>query len=552
MKIEKTDLIFLPLGGSSEIGMNSNLYHYNDSWIMVDLGISFADETLPGIDVLLPDIDFIIERRDKLKGIFLTHGHEDHMGAIQYIWDKLRVPIYGSPFTIALLKKKLKESGLLKNVKLNIIEENKIVNIGPFKVKPVRLTHSIPDPLSLSISTSVGTIFHTGDWKFDNNPQVGSKPNFEEIKSIGKKGVLAIVGDSTNSMVEGNTESERDALKGINSVIKKATGRVIVTCFASNLARIKSIMKASIENKRKVFLAGRSLHRVVEAASEVGYFLDKLDDFSLKRIDQYKHEEVVVIAAGSQGENRSTMTRIANSQHDQVKIKPGDTAIFSSSKIPGNELAINRVHDSLLKKGVKVVTDEDELVHVSGHPSREDIKKLYSLINPQISVPVHGTARHIQEHSNLANSCGVSLSIKPENGSIIKLSGNSPSIIGQIAIKSLVPDGNQIIKSDSSIFSTRRRLLWNGVISVVIVLDEELELQLPIKISQNGITEGDSELEWSSEVKADIEETIESLTKKQLSDDMKVEDKVRSSIRAVTKIFFNIKPIINIHVLRVF
>ena len=552
MKIEKTDLIFLPLGGSSEIGMNSNLYHYNDSWIMVDLGISFADESLPGIDVLLPDIDFIIERRDKLKGIFLTHGHEDHMGAIQYIWDKLRAPIYGSPFTIALLKKKLKESGLLNNVKLNIIDENKTVNIGPFKVKPVRLTHSIPDPLSLSISTSVGTIFHTGDWKFDNNPQVGSQPNFEEIKSIGKKGVLAIIGDSTNSMVEGNTESERDAFKGINSVIKKATGRVVVTCFASNLARIKSIMKASVENKRKVFLAGRSLNRVVEAASEVGYFVDKLEDLSLKRIDQYKHEEVVVIAAGSQGENRSTMTRIANSQHDQVKIKPGDTAIFSSSKIPGNELAINRVHDALLKKGVKVVTDEDELVHVSGHPSREDIKKLYSLINPQISVPVHGTARHIQEHSNLANSCGVSLSIQPENGSIIKLSGNSPSIVGQIPIKSLVPDGNQIIKSDSSIFSTRRRLLWNGVISAVIVLDEELNLQLPIKIAQNGIAEGNNELEWISEVKTDIEETIESLTKKQLSDDMKVEDKVRSSIRTVTKIFFNIKPIINVHILRVF
>ena len=509
MKIEKKDFIFLPLGGSSEIGMNSNLYHYNDSWIMVDLGISFADESLPGIDILLPDIDFIIERRDKLKGIFLTHGHEDHMGAIQYVWDKLRAPIYGSPFTIALLKKKLKESGLLNNVKLNIIEENKIVDIGPFKVRPVRLTHSIPDPFSLSISTNVGTIFHTGDWKFDDNPQVGSKPNFEEIKSIGKKGILAIVGDSTNSMVEGKTESESDALKGINSVIKKATGRVIITCFASNVARIKSIIQASLENKRKVFLAGRSLNRVVEAASEVGYFLDKLDDFSLKRIDKFKHEEVVVIAAGSQGENRSTMTRIANSQHDQVKIKPGDTAIFSSSKIPGNELAINRVHEALLKKGVKVITDEDELVHVSGHPSREDIKKLYSLINPQISVPVHGTARHIQEHSKLAKSCGISLSIQPENGSIIKLSGNSPSIVGQIPIKSLVPDGNQIIKSDSSVFSTRRRLLWNGVVSVGIVLDEDLELQLPIKVSQNGITEGNNELEWSFEVKADIEETIE-------------------------------------------
>ena len=551
MKINKNDLIFLPLGGSSEIGMNSNLYHYEDNWIMVDLGISFADESMPGVDILLPDIDFIVERRDKLKGIFLTHGHEDHMGAIQYIWEKLRVPIYGSSFTIALLKKKLKEVGLLGNVKLITIYENKIINIGPFEIQPVSLTHSIPDPFSLCITTKSGTIFHTGDWKFDNNPKLGKKPNYEELKSIGDKGVLALVGDSTNAMVEGVTRSESEAFEGLKSVINKASGRIVITCFASNIARIKSILEASLKNNKKVFLAGRSLNRAVEAANEVGYLVEGIEA-SFKNIDNYKHEDVVIIAGGSQGETRSTMTRIAYLQHDKIKIKPGDTAIFSSSKIPGNELAIDKVHSAFLKNGVNVVTDDDEMVHVSGHPGKDDIIKLYNLIKPQISIPVHGTAKHLQEHSVIAKNFGISLSIEPENGSMIKLSGNSPSIIYQIPIKSSVPDGNQIIKSDSVIFSARRRLLWNGSISAVVVLDNELEIQLPIKISQNGITESINELEWVSEVKADIEETVYSLSKNQLTDDHIVEDKVRASIRSVTKTFFNIKPLIDVHVLRVF
>lgn len=550
MKINKNDLIFLPLGGSSEIGMNSNLYHYDDNWIMVDLGISFADESMPGVDILLPDIDFIIEKRDKLKGIFLTHGHEDHMGAVQYIWDKLRAPIYGSSFTISLLKRKLKEVGLLGNVQLNTINENKVINIGPFEIQPVSLTHSIPDPLSFSISTKSGTIFHTGDWKFDNSPKVGSEPNYEMLKEIGKKGVLALVGDSTNAMVEGTTQSESEAFKGLKKTIKNSSGRIFITCFASNVARVKSIIEASLENNKKIFLAGRSLNRAVEAANEVGYPVEGMET-SFKNIDKYKHDDVVVIAGGSQGELRSTMTRIAYSQHDRIKVKPGDTAIFSSSKIPGNEIAIDKVHSAFLKKGVKVVTDEDELVHVSGHPGKDDIIKLYKLIKPQISIPVHGTSKHLREHANIAEFTGISLSIEPENGSLIKLSGNSPSIINQIPIKSSVPDGNQILKSDSSIFTARRRLLWNGSVSAVVMLDSELEIQLPIKIIQNGITERDDEMEWISEVKSDIEETIYSLNKNELTDDWIVEEKVRSSIRSVTKLFFKIKPLIDVHILRV-
>ena len=549
MKIEKKDFIFLPLGGSSEIGMNSNLYHYEDNWIMVDLGISFADETMPGVDILLPDIDFIVQRRDKLKGIFLTHGHEDHMGAIQYIWDKLRVPIYGSAFTIALLKKKLKDIGLLNNVELIILNEDKEINLGPFKIKPISITHSIPDPLSLSITTESGTVFHTGDWKFDNNPKVGAKTNLDNLKSIGDKGVLAIVGDSTNSFVEGKTQSENDAYEGLKSVIKSSNGRIVITCFASNVARIKSIIEASIENNKKVFIAGRSLNRAIEAANEVGYRVEGIEK-SFKNLENFSHNNAVIIAGGSQGETRSTMTRIANSQHEQIKLKPGDTAIFSSSKIPGNELAIERVHNALLKNGIKVITDEDELVHVSGHPGKDDIIKLYNLIKPQISIPVHGTSRHLREHCEIAENCGVSLSIQPENGSVIKLSGNSPSIIYQIPTKSSVPDGNQIIKSDSSIFSTRRRLLWNGSISVVLAFDFDLDLHLPIKLSHNGITEGKGELEWVSEVKDDIEETVYSLSKNQLIDDKIIEDKVRSSIRSVTKLFFNIKPLIDVHIIR--
>ena len=552
MKIINDNFIFLPLGGSSEIGMNANLYHYQSSWILIDLGISFADETMPGVDILLPDIEFIERRKDNLEAIILTHGHEDHMGAIQYLWDKLRVPIYGSPFTIALLKRKLKETGMLNEVSLFTFEKSKSFELGPFKIEPIWLTHSIPDPISFAISTKVGTVYHSGDWKFDSSPQIGSLCEIESLKRISKNGILAFIGDSTNSMVEGNTKSEKDAYQNIFSVLSKSQGRVFVTCFASNVARIKSIITASDKCGKKVVLAGRSLHRVMEAASEVGYLSDLPDTLSLKEIDKIPHDKLVVIAAGSQGEIRSTMTRISNGNHELIKVKPGDTAIFSSSKIPGNELAISRVHNSFMQKGVKVITDDDELIHVSGHPGRDDMKKMYDILNPQISIPVHGTAKHISMHSELAYECGVSLSIEPENGSIINLSGNSPGVIGQIKTNASVPDGNQIIKSDSNVFSLRRKMLWNGAITIVIVLDQNNEFLPPLKISQNGVVETSFEIDFLDEIKLEIEELIDLMPKKSRIDEITIKDKIRRSVRKIAKIIVDRKPIIDIHIVRTY
>ena len=551
MKFLKEDFIFLPLGGSSEIGMNSNLYHYKGSWLMVDLGVSFADETMPGVDIILPDTDFIEEKKENLEAILLTHGHEDHMGAIQYIWDKLRVPVYGSAFTIALLKRKLKETGLLNEVPLKVFTPNESFEIGPFQIKPIRLTHSIPDPCSLTIKTEKGTIFHSGDWKFDPDPQVGNPTDFKLLKEIGRQGVLALVGDSTNANVEGRTKSEKHAFDTIKKVISNANGRIVITSFASNVARIRSIILASAECNKKVVLAGRSLQRVVEAATEVGYLNDIPDLVSMKDIDKIPHESLVVIAAGSQGEVRSTMTRIAFGKHDLIRIKPGDTAIFSSSKIPGNELAISRVHDAFSKKGITVITDKDDSIHVSGHPGIEDIKDMYNMLKPQISIPVHGTAKHISSHSIIASNCNVPITIEPENGSVIKLSGNSPGIIYQIPTKPKIPDGSQILKSNSNVLSLRRKMLWNGVVSAVIILDDECQLQLPIKVTQTGLTEVETESSWIREVSEEIEEVLEFLSHEYLKDDIKVEEKVRRAIRSVSKVLFERRPIINVHIIRV-
>ena len=550
MKIDKKDFIFLPLGGSSEIGMNANLYHYKGSWILVDLGVSFADETMPGVDILLPDIEFIKNNVDNLLGIFLTHGHEDHMGAIQYLWNELKVPIYGSSFTIALLKKKLKETGILNQVILKTIKHNEIISIAPFQITPLKLTHSIPDPFSFIISTKEGDVFHTGDWKFDVSPQIGEQVNIDELKEIGDAGLLALIGDSTNSMMKGKTESEKVAFDGIKDQIKQAKGRVFITCFSSNLARIKSIILSAQECNKKVSLVGRSIQRVVDVGVELGYLNGLPKIYSVKDIQQYNYMDSVIIVAGSQGEIRSSLTRIANGDHGQIRVKPMDTVIFSSSKIPGNELAIERVQDSFLRKDVKVITDEDAKVHVSGHPSIEDLKDMYDYLKPQISVPVHGTSRHILSHSNIAKSCGVSLTIEPENGSVVKLSGNDPGIIGQIKTASLIPDGNQIINSDSSIFTLRKKMLWNGHVSSVIIFDKNDDLILPIRITQNGLFEDGSEIDWFNEVQEEIIENIESLSIKQQKEDFKVEEIIIHSIRSVTRVLLDRRPVINVHIIR--
>ena len=551
MNFSKNDFIFLPLGGSDEIGMNANLYHFNGSWILVDLGISFADDNMTGIDILLPDLSFLEDKMNNLKAIFLTHGHEDHMGAIQYLWQKINVPIYGSSFTIGLLKRKLKENRLLNNLNLKTFVPSEEINIGPFSVKPLRITHSIPDPCSFLIKTKVGNIFHTGDWKFDSNPLVGKPTDIDELKTISEDGILGIVGDSTNSMVEGKTQSEEVVFKDIEKLISESTGKVFITCFASNLARIKSIIQASRKNNKEIILAGKAIERIIDVAQELGY-LEKDHVFpSLNKIKNIPKNKIVIIAAGSQGESRSAMTRIAQGRHDKISAEEGDIAIFSSSQIPGNELAIARVHDSFISNGIEVITDKDALIHVSGHPGKEDIAELYNILKPKISIPVHGTKRHIKHHGMIAKNCNVNFCLEPVNGSIIKISHNSPEILGNIETGAVIPDGTQLIDKDSIIFSQRRKMLWNGSVSASVIIDESGDVVSPIQLFQNGLTEGDSEREWFSETLEEIEESIFSLNNSKKLDDSVIKDSIRKSIKYVTKTFFSRDPIINIHVIRI-
>ena len=431
MHWKKSDLLFLPVGGSEQIGMNANLYHYEDKWILIDLGISFPDETDLGIDVLLPDFEFIKSLGDKFLGIFLTHGHEDHIGAIPYFADDINCPIWGTSFTMALLKRKLKENNKEKKLELNILTIDKKLIIGPFQIKAIQTSHSIPDPVSILISTKQGDIFHSGDWKLENSINLNEKTNIDNFRSIGENGILAMVCDSTNALVDGKTPSENFAYDGLLDTIKNCNGTALVTCFSSNISRIKSLLDIALKTDRSVLVVGRALLRAIDAAKEVGYLKNIPELLSLKDFNLIPRSNVLIISTGSQGEPNSALSRISKDNDKFIKLVKGDTVIFSSRKIPGNENAILKVQNRFLERGINIVTDDDKNVHVSGHPSRDELIEMYSYIKPKISIPVHGTREHIEAHSDLASNCQVPLVIKPKNGEVIKLNGNAPNIVSR-------------------------------------------------------------------------------------------------------------------------
>ena len=390
-----SDLLFLPVGGSEEIGMNANLYHYEDKWILVDLGISFPDETDLGVDVLLPDFDFIQSLGDKFLGILLTHGHEDHIGAIPYFADKINCPIWGTAFTIALLKRKLKENNNNTKLVLNVLSINEKLKIGDFTIKTIQTSHSIPDPVSFLISTKEGDIFHSGDWKLEQAKNLNENFDFDTYRSLGNNGVLAMVCDSTNSLVNGKTPSEDFAYEGLYRVVKEKQGAVLITCFSSNISRIKSILDIALRTDRSILVIGRSLLRAIDAAKEVGYLKNVPEFLNLKDFNVISRSNVLVIATGSQGEPNSALSRISRNADKYVNLIKGDTIIFSSRKIPGNENAISKVQNRFLDNSVELITDENADIHVSGHPSRDELIEMYSFIKPKISIPVHGTREHI-------------------------------------------------------------------------------------------------------------------------------------------------------------
>ena len=550
MSAPKADLHFLPLGGSGEIGMNLNLYEYGGQWLMVDLGVTFADDGVPGVEVMMPDPQFIVERRDKLIGLVLTHAHEDHLGAVQYLWPELRCPIWATPFTAAFLRRKLTETDFADEVEINIVEMGSRFRIGPFDLEMVTLTHSIPEPNGLAIRTPAGTVFHTGDWKIDPDPLVGDVTNDARLRTIGDDGVLALVGDSTNALKEGESGSEADVREALTTLFRQHGGRIAVACFASNVARLESIAVAAKANGRDCALVGRSLWRIHDTAKETGY-LRGLPDFVDERDAGFiPRERLVMICTGSQGEPRAALTRIARDEHPHVVLEKGDVVIFSSRVIPGNERGVLRLQNSLAHLGVTLVTDETHpKIHVSGHPCRDELARMYQWVRPRIAVPVHGESLHMQAHAELAKACQVPHALVPENGTLIRLSPDGPEIVDRVHAGRLAVDGDRLLPVGGAVLRHRQRLMWNGAVVATVVIDRKGRVAVPPRISAPGLIDPETDLEFVGEIVEAIEEGV-GRTRKGATDE-KVEEAVRRAIRDVIRERRDGKPIIDVHLIRV-
>lgn len=543
------ELLFVPLGGSNEIGMNLNLYTINGKWLMVDCGIGFATDYLPGVEVVVPDISFIMERKKDLLGLVITHAHEDHLGAVPYLWRDLECPIYATPFTAAFLSHKLNEMGPGKKPKLNELKPGSDCVIGPFSLELIDLTHSIPEMQAVAITTTKGVVMHTGDWKFDPEPLVGPVSDYETLKKYGDGKVLAMVGDSTNVFVEGTSGSEAYVRKNLHELIESCPQRVVVTTFASNLARVLTLIHIAKETGRVVALAGRSLWRVTEAARESGYlpsgveFIKDTDAMNLPRKD------VLLICTGCQGEPRAALTRIARGDHPTIRLSPGDTVVFSSRKIPGNETKINWVYNRLVEKGIEVVTDRKDRIHVSGHPARDELKEMYRLVRPQIAVPTHGEPMHLHEHAKLARSLGVEETVEARNGAVIWLEKGEASVIGQVQSGYIAIDGTSMIPVDGPIIKTRRKLRDDGAVFVSLVTDNRGHLVDQPRVSMPGLVDPDEDKELLVECAAQVVSAIENMRGK--SNDESIREAARKAVRGFIKSEFEKKPLIEVHMARV-
>lgn len=504
LKTYKDKLFFLPLGGSNEIGINVNLYHYDGKWIMVDCGSGFAEDDLPGVDMVVADLSFIEERRKDLLGIILTHAHEDHLGAIQYLWNGLQCPIYTTKFTKAFLSSKLSEYSFASEVKIIEIDPKDKFDLGPFSIEMIGLTHSAPEMHALMIRTKAGNILHTGDWKFDPNPVVGEISDEEALKACGDEGVLALVCDSTNVFNKGVSGSEGDVRNSLVDIIAGCPKMVVVTTFASNLARLDTIIHAGQKAGRKVCLTGRSLHKIFAAAKDTGYLSDIEAIIDEKSVGKYKREDLLIVATGCQGEALAATSKMARAEHQSISLASKDTVIFSSKIIPGNEKKIFRLFNIFVKKGIEVITERDHFVHVSGHPAIDELKKMYALVRPQICIPVHGEPVHIHEHAKLARKSGIKHTIEVENGSLVLLEHEHPKIIDTVHNGYLAVDGNYLLPKDSPIFKIRQRMRDDGLVVISIIVDSKMRLMCNPIISTPGVFDHIEDREFIDQIKQSI------------------------------------------------
>ena len=542
------DLAFLPLGGTGEIGMNLNLYRTNGQYLAIDCGIGFGGAAHPEVEVMMPDPAFIAERRDRLVGLVITHAHEDHIGAVAHLWRQLRCPVYATPFGASVLRRKLGEVGLQNEVKIHTIKTGGKFEVGPFNLQFLNMAHSIPESQAVVIRTKAGIVLHTGDWKFDAEPLVGPRCDEAALKALGDEGVLAMVCDSTNAMVDGESGSEGDVRRSLADLIGSLRGRVAVTCFASNVARFESIALAARDAGRTVALVGRSLRNIDASARECGYLKGIPPFASEDDAQDIPDENLLMICTGSQGEARSALARIAADQHPRIELGEGDTVVFSSRMIPGNERAIMAVQDNLVRRGVRLITDADHLTHVSGHPARDELKRLYALVRPKYSVPVHGEWRHLSAHAALAQE----LQVKPillEDGDVLSLAPGVPEVIDSAPVGKLVLDGNRLVPLQGGVMSARRRILFNGVVIASIAVDAQGQLRSVPRISAPGLFEGDDpELD---RVAGELAAAIRDLGASLRRDDAALLDAAKASLRRALGKRLAKRPMVDIHLLRV-
>lgn len=539
------ELLFLALGGSGEIGMNVNLYGCQGKWVMVDLGLTFADPAYPGVELVLPDLSFIEERRDDLLGIVLTHGHEDHIGAIPYLAADLGVPLYATPFTAGLIRLKLEEEGLTQDVELNVIDNEGSFALGPFGFRYVPLAHSIPEGNALVIDTPHGRIFHTGDWKLDERPLLGQPSTPAELTAIGDEGVLALVCDSTNVFNPQASGSEGDVREGLMQTIKGAKGRVLVTTFASNAARVQTLGEVAAATGRKLCVAGRSLDRIIGMAKASGYLKDFPPTIDWEDAMALPRDEVMIIATGGQGEARAALARIAFDSHP-IKLSEGDLVVFSSKQIPGNEIAIGRIQNALATAGIVMVTDRQAEVHVSGHPGRPELEAMYRWIRPQILLPVHGERRHMAEQARLGLANGISHAPVQSNGDLLRLAPGAPQIIGREDTGRLVLDGDVILPADGATMNERRKLGLHGQISVAVALDRKGKLIGDPVLRTQGVPVEEDKAAFLEEAAQEAAAVVPKGSQEQEA----LRERVRLAVRRTATRWTGKKPVVDVLLIR--
>jgi ribonuclease J len=553
------ELVFLPLGGSGEIGMNLNAYGYGPpearKWIIVDIGVTFGrEDATPGVDLILPDPAYLVEQSENILGIVLTHAHEDHIGALAWLWPQLKAPVYATPFTAALVREKLKERNLLERVPLTEIPLKGHLKLGPFDIEFVTLTHSIPEPNGLAIRTPLGMVWHTGDWKIDPDPMIGEVTDETTLKAMAEEGILAMVCDSTNVFVEGSSGSEADVREKLAKVVAQCTGRVAVTAFASNVARVESALYAARACGRKPCLVGRSMHRIVGAAKSVGLLADAPPIIAEEEAANLAPEKVLYLCTGSQGEPRAALSRIARGEFRNVALHAGDTIIFSSRVIPGNEMAIHNLYNAFLARGIELITADDHPVHVSGHPARDELKQMYQWARPRIAVPVHGERRHILEHVKLAQELQVAEAIAPNNGDLIRLAPGRAALIDEVPSGRLYIDGGVMVEAEDEALRDRQRLAAEGAINISLVVgDKKSTILAGPNVSVRGLTMMDeNKLDAAIEALAQAAEAaFERLGLDQRQEDEAVEASLVRAVRKAAERLWGKRPLVDVSVLRV-